>query len=177
MADRITVCTGNTGGTGGYTQQTTINLECGATQLIGPVNATMAAMVELLNSTNNVESKLESTVSLLTDILKIVKHMHDAHMHNKQHEVTETENITGYRFMPQILTLADRLAQEFSSNIDIDENGLIYGFDFIIDDTDPKIPPILDELNLVILDEGYNPSRKLTWDSYLQTVPEDARKE
>jgi len=75
-----------------------------------------------------------------------IKHVHHQHLHPKDHTCAEgfqvdcggitQENVSG-------VLKAAILVAEAAGNADLDNNGLIYCKDFIIDPTDPDIPPML----------------------------------
>lgn len=79
---------------------------------------------------------------------------------------------------------ANNLAHELLREIDVDNNGLIYGKDFIIDDNDPAKPPLLKQFEKGVTTDNRDPdyddptvkgprklsTRKLSWGHYLSTI-------
>ena len=64
---------------------------------------------------------------------------------------------------------ASKLVNEFMSNQDMDDNGLIYGFDFMINEDDADIPPVVKQIH--DNSEWSDPSDVKTWAEYLATLP------
>ena len=67
-------------------------------------------------------------------------------------------------------TNASKLVNEFMSNEDLDDNGMIYGKDFMIDEEDEDIPPIVKQIHQN--SEWSDPETTKTWSEYLSTLPE-----
>jgi len=63
------------------------------------------------------------------------------------------------------------LVQEYQGNQEIDRNGLIYGRDFKINESDPQIPKLLSSLQAQP-DFPEIPT-SMTWQEYLDSLPED----
>jgi len=63
---------------------------------------------------------------------------------------------------------ASKLINEFMSNQDMDDNGLIYGFDFMIDESDTDIPPVVKQIH--DNPEWSDPVDVKTWTEYLNTL-------
>lgn len=82
------------------------------------------------------------------NILTLCNHKHDSHLHQIVHEVN---NIPADGGNPSIVDVdapppyANSLVSEFVGNQDMDYNGMIYGFDFKIEDG-PDKPPMLQGL-------------------------------
>lgn len=61
------------------------------------------------------------------------------------------------------------LVTEFLSNQDMDDNGIIYGFDFMIDEDDTSIPPVVKQIH--DHEEWTDSSNVMSWSAYLATLP------
>jgi len=63
---------------------------------------------------------------------------------------------------------ASKLVNEFMSNQDMDDNGLIYGFDFMISEDDANIPPVVKQIHSQ--ENWEDPSDVKTWSEYLASI-------
>ncbi len=63
---------------------------------------------------------------------------------------------------------ANVLVSEYAGNQDLDDNGLVYGFDFYICDTDPDKPPILKGIQKQ--PDWPSPPLCMTWADYLASI-------
>ena len=87
----------------------------------------------------------------------MMDHIHRIHLHEETHgvldfEVPETELL---RFKYGVANL---FLVEFFGEEDLDENGLIYGYDFVVDPDDPEIPWLLKSFS-----EKCVSSNKISW--------------
>jgi len=104
-------------------------------------------------------------------MMELISHIHDAHLHSKPHKCDELEGISGgpYFVLPPDETSI--LMSEYNNLIDKDENGMVYGIDFIIDDTDESCPNVLREHQAHMSEDDKNGLTILSWDDYLQSCP------
>ena len=100
-------------------------------------------------------------------ILTLVNHKHDSHLHQIVHEVN---NIPADGGNPSQIDVdapppyAATLINEFVGNQDMDYDGMVYGFDFKIEDGSDK-PPMLQGLETQ--PTWPDPSVTMTWEDYL----------
>lgn len=73
-----------------------------------------------------------------------------------------------------LLSAAQRLYLEYEKSVDYDENGLIYGIDFIIGDfeTNKDVPIIVKYLTRRI--PGFFNLNQISWAEYLKTTPKNS---
>lgn len=151
---------------------TTVNINCSAGELADSLNGSKDTLEKILTATQRIENALLYTYQVMADMADAVIHIHDAHLHFKSHSPQDGYDVgTGGFLMPPPRGLGDRLAQEFSNNTDLDLNGLIYGRDFIIDVDDVDAPPILLTVFEMIPRKQRLSTKKLSWKSYLATLP------
>ena len=86
-------------------------------------------------------------LSQLSDLYKIIIHIHQNHLHGKKHNVSQQLD-PGLKSGCSDLTALDRLLREIETQYDYDGNGLVYGDDFIFPELDPNIPKAIQETQL-----------------------------
>lgn len=108
----------------------------------------------------------DSILEEIQDLDDYQMHVHDSHLHTVQHDVDDVPATKG---PPNtIVPAAGILVQEFMGNEDLDSNGAIYGFDFMIDPTDTNKPATLPGLEQS--PDWTTPVCVITWQQYLNWI-------
>ena len=123
------------------------------------VQNSLNSVLNSMNSMNSTLSPLASNVSQLVEILTEVKIIL-THWHNMHRAL-----------LPTPITPAEKLIQEYNTGYDIDYNGIIYGKDFKLIDSD-DVPRMVREVNKLLDDSKYN---KISFNQYLTSVPNYAK--
>ena len=144
-------------------------------------------------SASNVFSNLSYHVNEVNSTFKkfkeLIKHLHACHEHPCDHlysgiEVTQKiishgnslftnpSNVNrSNELLPHLISnvAVNSLAREYSHEIDCDNNGLIFGKDFLFSINDENVPKILFTLQRMKI---YDISiKRMTWKDFLLTVP------
>lgn len=101
---------------------------------------------EILTLWTNVLNRYQQMYDVLNkEILPLLDHLHSCHWHPllKMHEANQYPNDTGYSAGCSNISCLDRLVQEITTETDVDDNGSIYGKEFILNPTDESCPRIL----------------------------------
>lgn len=121
---------------------------------------------------------LDNVISNMSQSKQIINHIHDIHLHNRNHSYNENDIYFNNTDVP--ITKGSRtndlntlyvtlLWLEYLKNIDLDENGLIFNKHFIIDSTDLFRPIGIQYYEIY---DCYNYSLPTyTWQQYLNTLP------
>jgi hypothetical protein len=147
-----------------------INVECGASKLIPYLTSNHATIQQLLCAAENIESTMAVVSNYINNLHDAVVHIHNSHLHTSSHRAEDGFDTTsGGRSVVGYQSLATTLIHEYHFNEDRDQNGLIYGYDFMIDEDDIKLPPIV-----LSLHNSFKrlPKTIMSWDSYRSTLPE-----
>lgn len=100
--------------------------------------------------------------------MQVLKHYHQEHLHKTDHLCEDGFLMDcGTTGSSLVVLKAPILLAEFTGNEDLDSNGLIFGKDFVIDPTDPDIPPLLAKKQENIDCTGIP---VVTWEAYLGSV-------
>jgi len=156
----------------GYNQY---DVSCKADKLI-PIVADLQGLTTILNDTMlRVEDMCITIKDMMDSLIEIQDHVHSSHEHPKGHYAEQGVKVEyGTYFLAPRPDESAMLVNEYNNSLDKDDNGLIYGKDFIITDTDPKKPQILRGIELLMLNEGKElPETEMMWDDYLETLPYD----
>lgn len=140
------------------------------------VQNSLNSVLNSMNSMNSTLSPLASNVSQLVEILTEVKiiltHWHNMHLHGGAHKSEDGFPLDhGRALLPTPITPAEKLIQEYNTGYDIDYNGIIYGKDFKLIDSD-DVPRMVREVNKLLDDNKYN---KISFNQYLTSVPNYAK--
>jgi len=106
-------------------------------------------------------------------IYKYQKHKHNMHIHSNPHDCEFDHNDLSFDMgkaaAPSELSCSAQLQQEFTSGVDIDQNGSVFGKDFVIDPTDKDCPKsILDLYSQP--DFAHETFSQMKWADYLATL-------
>jgi hypothetical protein len=103
-------------------------------------------------------------------LLMIDKHGHDSHLHPFKHSAATVPATAGSDAPMDPITppKAASLIAEFMGDEDLDKNGAIYGYDFMINGTDPEKPNMLKSIEN--MPDWSDPVCKITWAQYLVWV-------
>jgi len=125
---------------------------------------------------------LRSNISVLP-LLKYIRHIHNDHYHSVPHMVDEglsndQENMTNDYIQPirngcvfsPIISPPNILLQEFISNLDLDGNGMVYGTDFMIPNSDSQKPYILKTIEKMPEWTIPHPLVTMTYLEYLSSI-------
>lgn len=155
----------------GPTGTNSYNVQCSAVKLLSPLQGVMHATNTMSETLLRIESICTEIRDVMVNVLDLQEHLHDSHWHGITHFAEEGVNVeNGHIFIPPIQDESSILIIEYQNKIDKDANGLIYGYDFIIDDDDPQKPMSLKMLEeLMVANEDPIPSIKFKWQDYLQT--------
>lgn len=139
--------------------------------------------ISIISSINNVANKisndigdetiiekLESIIDTQNDSYDLDRHIHNNHNHALIHGVNNTEiGIPGSHQQQDIssITLANQLCSEFISNIDVDGNGKIYGYDFKMIDNE-HCPTILKTLEN--MEAWQDPELEVDWNEFKEDI-------
>ena len=152
-----------------------------ATQLMIKIST---AGCEWKSSWHNIAELMYKCQMILDRVLPLITHFHKAHLHplygfknhNPISKDTKKHGIMKPCFkLPAIF----KLYYELWHGIDRDHNDLIYGKDFIIDDDDIEKPYNLKlseiSAKLIVGKLPYKSTRKISWESYLNSINEKSR--
>lgn len=115
---------------------------------------------------------IEKTTNYLKELVDISSHLHDAHWHGVVHASDNIDIESGPPFVPIPSDEVSFLLSEFNNKLDKDDNGLVYGIDFLIDSKDPMCPQQLRYVEQIITSEDKElPNTLLNWEDYLKTAP------
>jgi len=121
---------------------------------------------------NKILKTLDDIKVILEDTFEVDLHVHDAHWHGKMHDSSVLSGEAGGIFIPTVIDEVSFLLSELNNKLDKDENGLIFGIDFIINPADPMCPQLLRNIELLLTNDGQEvPSVKLSWFGYISTLP------
>ena len=141
-----------------------INNRCGAKTTDYLINGDheSSSLLTLLEAIIGIPSQKDSSDET---ILRLKKHIHEAHYHPIKHELEEIVDKKGSYFMGDIMIKSILLVNEFLGNEDKDNNNYIYGYDFKISDDDQDKPIVLSAIEDNPLWE--NPTIEITWNEYI----------
>jgi|SRR6056297_2843075 len=147
------------------------NIECGAQRVV-PYVSKMVQQVEHVNVLlEGLETESNTLKTFSDQLYNLILHLHNAHFHPTSHDVdnVDTELSGSHTLRPFCADITNKLMEELNFLQDTDQNGLIFGTDFIFDTTDSKIPDfIITMCNNV---EKTNNMIVLTWAEYEETLP------
>jgi len=118
-----------------------------------------------------INTTLKSIKYDVDELIEVSLHIHDAHWHGKVHHSEDLNGESGRPFIPIPTDEVSFLLSEYNNKIDKDENGLVYGLDFIIDSKDPLCPQVLRHIENTLTIAKEVPKVKMKWKDYLKTVP------
>ena len=125
------------------------------------------------DNTNSFINYLKDILGIHTDkietdqtVLMLNKHDHDSHLHAFPHAGVTVPTTIGSDTSSAITPpKAASLIAEYMGNQDLDGNGAIYGYDFMIIGTDPEKPNMLKSIEG--MSTWTDPASKITWAAYL----------
>lgn len=145
------------------------NISCNAGSLLSILQAIYGKTSDLVDRFDRKIELLEHIYEETKEIRHAVVHFHDSHSHETYHYAEERWSPPpGGALLPVYAGPVDRLVWEYNNSMDYDDNGLIFGRDFIIDPNDSSIPKALKTI-YYSLDKI--PGTVMSWDDYLGTVP------
>lgn len=149
-----------------------IQVNCTAERLLPQLSTLNTISNQFLNAASTLEEKFHQLYLSVLEINKVVTHIHDSHLHWKSHAGEDKYDVgIGAAFMPPVTGPIDRLVAEFNNMTDMDGNGLIYGYDFLIDLYDSKYNLVLKELEQTMHPNRIPHIKRLSWDLFLETLP------
>lgn len=155
-----------------------INVSCGAEKLLPTLMSSATMMVELVESTKVMEQKMVEMYDYLSTMSEIITHIHDAHLHWKQHTGEDKYDVgIGSIITAPLIGPVDRLLSEYNNSTDMDGNGLIFGKDFIIDEKDENYNDNLKNVTNLIPRNKLKLLKKISWSTYLMSVPDQGNME
>lgn len=111
------------------------------------INEIEVQLIEIIEYSANILSSWKKTIinynqlnKLLSEITKLLDHIHQCHLHQYMHKSKEFPIEHGTYGGCSMISCLERLIQEMSTEFDNDDNGEIYGRDFILDPNDPNCP-------------------------------------
>lgn len=148
------------------------SVQCSAVKLLSPIEGIRVMTVNMTNTLGRIETICTTIRDLMDNMLDVQEHIHDAHWHGSTHYAEQGINVEpGMVFIPPKIDESSVLNNEYQNKSDKDSNGLIYGYDFIISNSDPEKPISLRSIDEVMLQNGDSiPSVQMTWQDYLATV-------
>lgn len=150
---------------------TSVNVSCGAAGLSSSLESISGGFAALLQSSLNIEQSLKDMYEDIKETRDAVVHIHDAHMHGTNHAGEDRFDVgVGGALLPAPAGPSDRLISEFNNNMDYDDNGLIYGKDFIIDENDEDLPQTVRDMHVSM---ARLPRITMSWQDYLDTIPSE----
>jgi hypothetical protein len=121
---------------------------------------------------DQMSKSIDETRSVLEELIEISLHIHDSHWHGVVHTAEMLSGESGGAFIPIPSDEVSFLLSEFNNKLDKDDNGLVYGIDFLIDSQDPLCPQSLRYVEQTLIHEKkVLPTVLMNWDEYLKTVP------
>ncbi len=154
--------------------------------MLDGINKIAAEMCQTSNEWIKISAAISEIVEMRKEIDEYIKHIHRSHLHQWNDVTSHTyENISKSKAGESSncfgLNPVDLLLTELYSEEDVDNNGLIYGIDFIISNYDIEKPRALihAEQQLETMHNIYFPSRVLQimdFHSYLDSVYYEQRK-
>ncbi len=147
-------------------------VSCTAGKLISPVNGIYSTTNEILDVLLRIEQICIEIRDYTYQMLELHEHVHYSHWHGRTHYADEGVHVQdGTVFIPPFQDEASILIAEYQNHIDRDDNGLIYGYDFVISDNDPHKPMSLRSLDFIMENNGDPiPSSKMSWSSYISYI-------
>jgi len=119
-----------------------------------------------------ISKTLDDIKIILDDTYEVSLHVHDAHWHAIMHESAVLSGEAGGMFVPPPVDEISFLLSELNNKLDKDENGMVFGLDFLIDADDPMCPTPLRNIERILKSNGQTvPSTKLSWFGYVGTLP------
>lgn len=149
---------------------TTISVNIDTKSVEQPLTAALGALAAITSAVTEMKSLLESIHEYTHETRDCILHLHDAHFHNNRHLCEDRFDVEcGSSVLKLGISPGELLNREFQNGIDYDNNGLIYGKDFMISMNDSNCPPIVRELDLLM---DIFP-KEISWNSYIETLPEE----
>ena len=108
-----------------------------------------SSMTNMNSTLSTLAPSIEQLIQILTEIKTILTHWHNMHLHGYSHKCEDGfPTNDGMALLPTPITPAEKLIQEYNTGYDIDYNGIIYGKDFKLIDSDDagresRLPPWL----------------------------------
>lgn len=147
-------------------------------------NTSTYESVECITSSCKIWDSVSSRCGMKTSDIHF--HSHNSHDHILAHSCIGSYNANtgefykscGSNTLPQLITRASILIQEFLFNEDLDGNEKVYGYDFKIIDSDTNKPPVLTQLESN--SEWNDPDCcQITWEEFNDWLdyPEDEEKD
>ena len=132
------------------------------------LSSVSSSMTNMNSTLSALAPSIEQLVQILTEIKTILTHWHNMHLHGYSHKCEDGfPTNDGMALLPTPITPAEKLIQEYNTGYDIDYNGIIYGKDFKLSDSD-DVPRMVREVNKLLDDAKYS---KISFNQYLSSVP------
>ena len=156
----------------GATGVNNYNVSCSAGKLSNSVINIRENTSQIITALGRVEAVCISIRDTMENMLQAQEHIHYSHWHGKTHYAEDGVNVEdGMIFIPDTPDESSILVGEYQNRIDKDENGLIYGIDFIITNEDPEKPMSLRSVDDQMLNNGDSPpSVQMRWADYMQAT-------